>query len=513
LNKKAGVASALVLLAVVILVLFLVYARPAPPDGKPPPKPLPELPTIYIRDDANLTDIIQRDGNVYTLTKDIFNYTISVEKNDTIIDGAGYTLQGALDIRYYYGIDLSGSNNITIRNFRISGFADAILGFGCSNITITGNNITGNHGGGIHLSGTGIRIIDNKVIGNAGHGISINNEVTGNLVEDNGDNGIQLLSSSGTILRNNDLQNNTINIDDISGKEDIDDSNKVEGKAVYYWKNVANKVVPSDAGLVVLFNCQNITVKDLDLAPNNEVAVMLLSTTNSIISKNNMTENVFGIIALDSSNNTISENYLADNHNSGIKLYSGSNFQIIQNNIANNAGNGIFTNSSYGNTIAWNTFASNIWFGVEIKNGNDNVVSQNDFFKNGAGIQDGGGGVDIIGGGHNLVVGNVFKENDGFGVRVSGSINSSFYHNDFINNINYNNGKIIDGLQASNPWFGGPESNIWDDGASGNYWSDYLTRYANATEIGNTGIGNTPFFINPGNIDRYPVLNPFSLLS
>jgi len=50
---------------------------------------------------------------------------------------------------------------------------------------------------------------------------------------------------------------------------------------------------------------------------------------------------------------------------------------------------------------------------------------------------------------------------------------------------------------------------IWDNGTSGNYWSDYLTRYPNASEIGNTGVGDTPFYINENNIDHYPLMEPF----
>jgi hypothetical protein len=49
----------------------------------------------------------------------------------------------------------------------------------------------------------------------------------------------------------------------------------------------------------------------------------------------------------------------------------------------------------------------------------------------------------------------------------------------------------------------------WDNGSVGNYWSDYLTRYPNASEIGNSGIGNTPYVIDANNIDNYPLVAPF----
>jgi len=51
--------------------------------------------TIYIKADGSVegTDKIQRNGNIYTFTGDISD-SIIVEKNDIVIDGAGYQLQG-----------------------------------------------------------------------------------------------------------------------------------------------------------------------------------------------------------------------------------------------------------------------------------------------------------------------------------------------------------------------------------------------------------------------------------
>jgi hypothetical protein len=56
--------------------------------------------------------------------------------------------------------------------------------------------------------------------------------------------------------------------------------------------------------------------------------------------------------------------------------------------------------------------------------------------------------------------------------------------------------------------FGGSENNLWDNGTVGNHWSDYQTKYSNASEIGNTGIGDTPYVIDADNIDHYPLIVP-----
>ena len=49
---------------------------------------------------------------------------------------------------------------------------------------------------------------------------------------------------------------------------------------------------------------------------------------------------------------------------------------------------------------------------------------------------------------------------------------------------------------------------VWDNGSVGNYWSAYKSKYPNASEIGTTGIGDTPYVIDEKNIDHYPLMYP-----
>ena len=73
-------------------------------------------------------------------------------------------------------------------------------------------------------------------------------------------------------------------------------------------------------------------------------------------------------------------------------------------------------------------------------------------------------------------------------------------------NIFYKNNMLLD---ADNLYiFPLPNKhNFWDNGSVGNYWSDYAERYPNASEIGNTGVGDTPYVIDAANQDRYPLMN------
>jgi parallel beta-helix repeat protein len=138
-------------------------------------------------------------------------------------------------------------------------------------------------------------------------------------------------------------------------------------------------------------------------------------------------------------------------------------------------------------------------YGISLDWAHNNFVSENYIAENGRGIL-------VIDSSNNRLIGNTVKENNGWGIRLERlQKNNIIYHNYFIDN------KAEEGLQVSIPRLWGPgwedgNPNVWDDGEKGNYWSDYLTRYPNATEIGDSGIGDTPFYINPNNIDRHPVM-------
>jgi parallel beta-helix repeat protein len=209
--------------------------------------------TIYIRADGSIdppTAPIQRDGDVYTFTDNIYD-SIIVQRSNIIIDGAGYTLQGP-GYPCPNGFDLGGTfsvNNVTIQKTNIKGFQSGIYLFGSSYNTLSENNITNN------LIGIGIVS-------------SSSNSIVGNKVADNDEVGMVLAAVSGNnMLRNNSIvrskyYNFYIAFDTLLNN-DVDTSNTVDGKPIYYWINRQNMDVPSDAGFVVLKDCYNITVQGL----------------------------------------------------------------------------------------------------------------------------------------------------------------------------------------------------------------------------------------------------------
>jgi parallel beta-helix repeat protein len=166
--------------------------------------------TIYIRADGSVDPPkapIQRDGDVYTFTGNIYD-SIIVERDNIVIDGAGYTLQG-IGAAYSTGIDLHGRKNVTIRSIQIKAFDFGILLYLSSNNSIVGNNLTANIRSGIELTGSSNNIIaDNNLI-NDDIAIylfeSSNNMVVENNVTANKWYGIELYYSSKNIIVGNNI--------------------------------------------------------------------------------------------------------------------------------------------------------------------------------------------------------------------------------------------------------------------------------------------------------------------
>jgi parallel beta-helix repeat protein len=105
--------------------------------------------------------------------------------------------------------------------------------------------------------------------------------------------------------------------------------NTVNGKPLVYLEDVSDYKV-EDAGQVIIVNCNNITIENLDLS-NTDVGIVLGKTENSIIA-----------------NNTVNNNYPE-----GI-YFSGSDNLIYLNNFINNTDN-VHSSTYYESTNIWNS--------------------------------------------------------------------------------------------------------------------------------------------------------------
>jgi len=99
---------------------------------------------IFIRPDGSIdppTAPISRTGTVYTLTSDIYNKTIIVERDGIILDGKDHIIQGT-GSQFSKGLDLSNREGVTAKSIRITGFYYAISLDSSQSNTIYGNTIS-----------------------------------------------------------------------------------------------------------------------------------------------------------------------------------------------------------------------------------------------------------------------------------------------------------------------------------------------------------------------------------
>jgi len=338
--------------------------------------------------------------------------------------------------------------------------------------------------------------------------------------------GILLDSSSLNLLKNNNITANRYNFG-VQGLElshfiqDVDTSNLVDGKPIYYWVNRNESEVPSDAGYVALVNSTNIMVRNLNLKNNlagilitcsgnstitnntvskNYVGIWLLFSSNDTVSGNNVTTNGlvrltslgstaiggFGVGVCNSSNNIISDNEISENNGQGISLYGFSNGNsILRNNMVGNSLKGIDLYGASYNNISWNVIANHTestWFSVEL----DYFSSYNNICFNN--ITDNGNAISIESwSSYNRVYGNIVMRSGWYGINL---ISNANYNSILSNNITANNGPGIRLSQSSS------NNTISGNNITANNYNGIMLQYlSNNNSISGNNIANNGYGI------------------
>ena len=272
--------------------------------------------------------------------------------------------------------------------------------------------------------------------------------------------GLTLVRCRNVYLRNNSMIENVYNFADYSLQvNDVDTSNTVDEKPIYYWVNQHDKQVPADAGYVAVIGSRKIVVKNLNLTSNGQ-GILFKNTTGSLI-----------------------ENVRVSNNSEGIYLDVWSDNNIIANNtVSNNAIIGVYVSTSSGNVISGNKISKSD-YGIFLAS-SGNFIENNELIGNRKGLVLFGQGSSLVSG--NIVRGNMLSNNT-VGVSTRFSLENIIYHNNFVNNENQTES------------FNGVD--VWDYLGEGNYWSDYV-----GGDESDNGIGDTPYLIDEDNRDNYPLM-------
>jgi parallel beta-helix repeat protein len=277
---------------------------------------------IYIRADGSIegtTDISTVDKVTYIFKHDIYQ-GIVVERDNILVDGASYALEGTYAVESGNGIEISDRNNVTIKNVEIKEFSRGIWLSGSTNSNISGNTLTANSFYGIYLRR------------------SSNNTISTNTIKNN-EFGIYAYNSWGNRISGNTIENNDYGI--------------------WLYPYSSNNMI-----------CRN------TITANSEVGVGLYwYSSNNMICRNTITANSqTGIEFSRSSNNTVYENAIRNNINCGVTFYYSSNNNSITGNIISKSevgvglyyysSNNIFyhnTFSNHKNQVYLETTGENIW--------------------------------------------------------------------------------------------------------------------------------------------------------
>ena len=228
------------------------------------------------------------------------------------------------------GILLEGSSSNQIFenrvNYNIPGTGVGLI-YSSSNNLISANDLSSNKYN-LVLYGSDSNLIENNDADLAVNGIHLadsdSNLLRANRADSNW-HGLLIEAGYNNRLSDNSFSGNVINLEVLpSGTEvqsfrhEIDATNMVEGKPVYYLLDAVGEVydesVLGPIGMFFCVSCDHVTLQNTRLAAHNWAAVGLVDTVNSIIENVETKDSFRGVYLFQSSSNTVRNNVFDSEH-------------------------------------------------------------------------------------------------------------------------------------------------------------------------------------------------------
>ncbi|MDD4093108.1 MAG: NosD domain-containing protein [Methanothrix sp.] len=485
------------------------------------------------------------------------------------------------------GIDVVDSSNCNLTENKISGGQIGISLRGSNGCNVSENACLKNERAGIFLdSASGNSIVGNHLSKN-GNGILLQGCSENRLVSNQPSQntyGITLRGSMGNTMQKNILRGNSYNLRIEPGQgwsdssdydcfvQDIDESNLVDGKPVYYLIGKADLSVPNECGFLGLVSCRDIRAANLTIA-NSSVGVLLVNSSNcniqnssisfaesgflledciaAVISQCRVTECNTGLSADGSSsclfadnavNNCLAEGFRADGSQgmgiigsrvlscqTGIALHSCRLCRIQGCRSEKNIEEGVVLSKSNNCTLIKNIASSN-GYGISLMGSNscllqDNNASAND--NDGISLQQlsdadllnntalfNGQGIFIQSSNRLAIRGNAIGENSRFGLRMSSSEGCNVTDNDIYEN-QFAGANLVDctnNLLYHNVFRDNGIQNAADNGQ--NRWdagADGGGNYWSDYRV-SSSLADSSYQVAGGLLDRYPFQVPWEWL-
>jgi len=297
---------------------------------------------------------------------------------------------------YGINLDLADYNSIEKNTCERNRWDGITLRYSMHNV-VGNNTCRDNKGDGIHL-----------------YSQAHHNTIYRNICENNDDLGINLENSKHCTVRENTCRGNAFGMtlrsarynrleaNQMTGEglyidgskdifwntNDIANSNTVNGKPLYYYRNETGLTVPAGAGQVILANCSEITVKDQDCS-DTTVGILAAYSDNLTITDNVCSGNVYYGIMLHHTRESTIEGNTCDDNEMGIYLYPESRRNTLTDNTC--SGNdecGIYVGPlSDHNTLTGNSLSSNNGTGFFLYSIRHTIIRYNQMTNEGITLQ------------------------------------------------------------------------------------------------------------------------------